>query len=373
MSTINETNVNLLISHYEKFCQSVEYRRNEEFYSKENPIIELSYNENPLGPGQLAINAIKYHSEFAHLYPPIDYHVLIERLATQLNLSNKNVLISAGSVAAIHLAVFQFAGDGDQVIYSKSSMPWYRWCAVGNNSVPVEVPLLPDMNHDLESILKSINNRTKVIILSNPHNPTGLYIAENRLLDFYKRIPENVLLIFDQAYYEYQSIQETLLIELVNEVPNLMLTRTFSKIHGLAGLRVGYALSNERNISALKAKWLGSMPTISTLSAFAALHALDDIEHIMKSFAFNNQVKNEIINLANEQNIQYLKSEANFITLNVIDSVKYESLFINEGIRFTPGYFYGYNEWARLSLAKEFDNLIKRLQRIIKIINKDGR
>ncbi|MDP2946706.1 MAG: histidinol-phosphate transaminase [Nanoarchaeota archaeon] len=370
MSTINGTDVNLLISHYEKFCQSVEYRRNEEFYSKENPIIELSYNENPLGPGQMAINAIKYHSEFAHLYPPIDYHVLIERLATQLNLSNKNVLISAGSVAAIYLAVFQFAGDGDQVIYSKSSIPWYRWCAVGNNSIPVEVPLLPDMNHDLESILKSINNRTKVIILSNPHNPTGLYIAENQLLDFYKRIPENVLLIVDQAYYEYQSTQETLLIKLVNEVPNLMLTRTFSKIHGLAGLRVGYAMSNERTISALKAKWLGSMPTISTLSVFAALHALDDKAHIEKSILYNNKIKSDLNRIATEFNLRSLNSEANFITINIHDSIKNENLFTMEGIRFTPGYFYGYKEWARFSFHYKNELMINKIQYAFSLISK---
>jgi histidinol-phosphate aminotransferase len=367
MSKIDDDHISSLVAHYNKFCNSVEYRREESFYSNDNKIIELSYNENPLGPGNLAIEAIKYHAEYAHLYPPIDYHVLIEKLSQKLNLKKENIVISAGSVAAIYLAVFQYANDGDEVIFSKSSMPWYKWSIIGNKSIPIEVPLLPDMNHDLEGILKSINDKTKVIILSNPHNPTGLYISESQLLDFYMQIPKNILLIVDQAYYEYQTTREILLIDLINKVPNLMLTRTFSKIHGLAGLRVGYGLANEKITASLKAKWLGSMPTISSISSFAALHALDDMDHLENSRNFNFQIKNELMSLADEYNIQFLKSEANFITLNIKDSLKNETLFVDEGIRFTPGYFYGYNEWGRFSFSNEslvihkYSNIFKKI------------
>jgi len=108
-------------------------------------------------------------------------------------------------------------------------MPWYRWSVLGNTSIPIEVPLLPDMNHDLDAILKAINNRTKVIIISNPHNPTGLYLNEQEIYNFFKRIPSNILLIVDQAYYEYQSTQESILINQLGNAPNLMLTRTFQR------------------------------------------------------------------------------------------------------------------------------------------------
>ncbi|MBI4645165.1 MAG: aminotransferase class I/II-fold pyridoxal phosphate-dependent enzyme [Bacteroidia bacterium] len=213
MSKITAKNINTLINAYQNFCDSVKYRSHEDFYTKDNKIIELSYNENPLGPGEKARTAIKYYSQYAHLYPPIDYSILINKLSENLSLLPDNLIISAGSVAAIYLAVFQHANKGDKIIISKSSMPWYKWSILANNSIPVEVPLLPDMNHDLESILKSINNKTKIIILSNPHNPTGLYINEEMFLDFFKKIPENVLLILDQAYYEYQNNQEKIFID----------------------------------------------------------------------------------------------------------------------------------------------------------------
>lgn len=366
MSKINDKEVDLLVKQYEHFCNSVEYRSGEDFYVKDNPIIELSYNENPLGPGQKAKDVIKYFSEFAHLYPPIDYNLLINKLAESLGLTNGNIFISAGSVSAIYLAVFQNAERGDNVIYSKSSMPWYRWSIIGNNSIPVEVPLLPDMNHDLEGILNAIDNKTRVIILSNPHNPTGLYIEENVLFDFFRRVPGNILLLIDQAYYEYQSNREDILINQINNFPNLLLTRTFSKIHGLAGLRVGYAMSNVKTIKTLKAKWLGSMPTISSLAFFAALYALDDKDHVDKSFSFNKQMKSRIEALSEEFNLLYLKSEANFITLQIENSFSNEKYFIAEGIRFTPGYFYGYPEYARISFDKNASHFINRLSSALK-------
>jgi histidinol-phosphate aminotransferase len=243
-------------------------------------------------------------------------------------------------------------------------MPWYYWSVIANKAVDVQIPLSPDMNHDLERIIESINAKTKVIILSNPHNPTGLYINENTLLDFFKQIPENVLLIIDQAYYEYQTMQETILKELIPSRNNLLLVRTFSKIHGLAGLRIGYGMSNSNIIKALKAKWLGTMPTVSSIGTFAAIHALDDIEHQQKSHQFNLQAKQTVKNLANEHGIEVLDSEANFITIKIMDSLRKESLFTNEGIRLTTGAFFGYNEWMRMSFNNDIDLLQLKLKQI---------
>jgi histidinol-phosphate aminotransferase len=251
------------------------------------------------------------------------------------------------------------------VIFSKSSLPWYRWSAIVNNSIPVALPLMKDMNHDLDGILKGIDDRTRIIIISNPHNPTGLYITESEMRSFYEKLPQNVLLIIDQAYYEYQSNQEETLIKMVNEVPNLMLTRTFSKLHGLAGLRVGYGISNPKLIEALKSKWLAFMPSITSAGAFAAYHALGDKQHYERSRRFNEETKRSIYALADRYGLTCLHSEANFVCLNIIDSVKNEKLFNDEGMRFTAGYFFGYPEWARISFVSEMGRLITALEKSI--------
>jgi len=367
MSIINSENTRILNNTYEKFCNSIKFREGEDFYT-ENPVIyELSYNENPLGPGTLAKDVIRNHINFVHRYPPLGYSLLIDGLAKHLSIKPENFIITAGSVAAINLAIHQFTDPGDKVIYSKSSMPWYRWSVIGCNAIPVEIPLKKNMHHDLDCILKSIDSKTKVIILSNPHNPTGLYIQENELLSFYKRLPQNVLLLIDQAYYEYQTNQENKLIEILNDAPNLMLTRTFSKIHGLAGLRVGYGMSTEKNIQALKAKWLGSFPTITAISSYAATHALSDKEHLEKSYKFNQEIKDFIYKIADEYEIKYVKSEANFVLINIFDSIKNEKFFTNQNMALTCGYFFGYPEWVRLSFDKRKSDFLMKLTDIFKL------
>jgi len=363
MSIILPKKVDELHNTYTKFCDAVKFREVEGFYVNNPSVYELSYNENPLGPGKKAREVIRRHADFAHRYPPLGYSVLINELANRLELKPENFLISAGSVAAIYLAVFQFTNPGDKVIFSKSSLPWYKWSTIGNNSLPVEVPLMNDMNHDLEAILNSVDKNTKVIIISNPHNPTGLYINESDLRTFYSKLPEYVLLIIDQAYYEYQSNQEKILIDMINDVPNLMLTRTFSKIHGLAGLRVGYGMANPKIIKALKAKWLGSMPTITSISTYAAYQALSDEEHINKSISFNEDMKQSIYKIAEKHEIRLLKSEANFILLNILDSVVNEKYFKEKNIAFTAGYFFGYPEWARISFDKRKEELLSLLDK----------
>ncbi len=362
MSILPLESITELNNIYTRLCNSVKFREDEDFYTEYPSVFELSYNENPLGPGKLAREVIRRHADYAHRYPPLGYSILIDELARRLEIFPENILISAGSVTAIYHAIFQFANPGHKVIFSKSSMPWYRWSTIGNNSLPLEVPLMNDMDHDLEAILDQVDKNTKVVIISNPHNPTGLYINESDLQTFYSKLPESVLLIVDQAYYEYQTNQDKILINMINDVPNMMLTRTFPKIHGLAVLRVGYGMSNPRVIDALKAKWLGSMPTITSISTYAAYQALSDQEHVNRSREFNEDMKLSIYGLAEKYGIQYIPSEANFILLNIFDSAKNQKFFHDNNMAFTAGYSFGYPEWARISFDKRKKELLGKLE-----------
>ena len=364
---IIDNSVILELNHnYEVFCKSIEFREGEDFYVENPSVFELSYNENPLGPGRFAVDCLGRLAAFAHRYPPLGYSILVDKLADNLGLLRENLLITPGSVAAIHLAITAFADERNGVIFSKASLPWYRWATLGNHSTPEIVPLKKDMHHDLEAMLSRITTETRVIILANPNNPTGLYIDENCLKDFHSQIPEDVILIVDQAYYEYQSNQEKSLIGMVNDVPNLLLTRTFSKIHGLAGMRVGYAIGNKEVIQATKSKWLGFMPSVTSLSCFAAYHALSDEDHIVQSRDFNNDTKHALSNLFNEYSLHCLGGDANFVAINIQDSKKYEHLFKEQNMAYSAGWHFGYPDWARISFDKRTEIMLEKLNSIFK-------
>lgn len=362
MTILSPDTIRKLCGDYSGFVDAVRFREGEEFYSHDFPVLELSYNENPLGPGKLARETIRRHVEFAHRYPPLGYSILLNELAGRLSLNPDQVIVTAGSVTAIYLAVAGNADAGEKVVFSKSSIPWYRWSTLATNSTPDLVPLAVDMNHDLDALLEHVDPKTKVVIISNPHNPTGLYIGEEELRAFHSRLPEEVLLIVDQAYYEYQAQQETVLLGLVRGgATNLLLTRTFSKIHGLAGLRIGYGIANAELIRALKARWLAFMPAIGSLSSYAAYHALFDQEHLDESRRFNDATKEAIYALASGHGLQFLRSEANFVAVNIRDSRVNEKLLQENGMAFTPGYFFGYPEWARLSFDRRRDEMLRKL------------
>lgn len=368
MSKIPQKVTNELNSYFDTFCKHVTYREGEEFYSRSNRVLELSYNENPLGMGKLAKQSLLKLARWGYRYPPMDYSVLREGIAQKLKIKRSNILITPGSITAVYLAIHQWVKEHEEVIISKSSLPWYTWIILSNNSTPKIIPLARDMNHDLDSILYRISNKTKAIIISNPHNPTGLYIEENKLKSFLDNIPDNVLVIVDQAYFEYQTKRESILLELIKSKPNLLLTRTFSKLHGMAGLRVGYCLGNEEIINQLRAKWIAFTPSVNAISFYAAYHALLDKNHIKRSREFNFSLKRKIYELSEKYNITCLKSEGNFVAINVFDSSKIEKYFIAKQFQLTPGYVFGYPEWIRISFIKSHEILLSQLKYVFESI-----
>lgn len=370
MGTITKNLVNELNSYFDLFCKHVKYRESEDFYSILNRIYELSYNENPLGMGKLTRNALERLARWGYRYPPMDYSILRKEIAIQNKLSDENIIITPGSITAVYLAIHQWVNPNEKVIFSNSSLPWYNWIVLSNGSVPEIVPLFIDMNHDLEAMLKKIDKDVKAIIISNPHNPTGLYIDEKRIKRFIESIPANVLIVIDQAYYEYQSSREIVLLNLLKKSHNILLTRTFSKLHGMAGLRVGYGLANKELINLLRAKWIAFTPSINAPSVFASYHALQDKEHIEKSRKFNFEVKNKIYELADKYQVEYLKSESNFVALNVVNSKVIEKYFIDHDFQLTPGYVFGYPEWIRISFIREKKRLYKQLDYVFKEVVK---
>jgi len=340
-----------LYSDFLLFVEATKYREEENFYtSNYNNIIELSYNENPFGASPKAMEALTYFKDYINLYPPVGYTLLRSTIATGLEINESEIVIGNGSLGIINSAIRLFAEKGDNVVFSKSSIPMYKWAIMSNGSIPVIIPLQGDYNHNLQGLLNAINDKTKVIIVDNPHNPTGLYIEPKTILDFIKKIPETIFVIIDQAYIEYADdyINEAI-IKSFNQFPNLLITRTFSKVHALAGLRVGYGISNKKLIEKLWAENLGNVGGVSLLSSFVANAAMKDSIHVHECISKNKTCIDELKEQFKRFYETVLNSSANFICVKTESS----KIFLNQipsNIKVTSGVTFGYDELTRMSM-----------------------
>lgn len=362
---IAERNIKLLYEELLNFRIATSYREISAFYSSSNEIIELSYNENPLGCSKKVLAEIKKISKYVNRYPPIAYNLLRQKLADDLNVSEDEIIIGSGSLDIINSAIRLNSKNHDEIIFSKSSIPMYKWGVISNSSVPVIIPLDLDMNHDFERIINSITNKTKLIIMDNPHNPTGLYIPYKRILEFIKKVPKRILIIIDQAYIEYVQQEQDISVRLIKHFKNLLLTRTFSKIHGLAGLRVGYGISNKDLIRKLNSIRLGNIGITNILGNFAAYSSLNDTHFIQASKEFNKGTKNYLYNIFSKSFIDYKPSETNFLLMRVGNSKKFLEKKPQQ-IKITPGFAFGYNEWVRMSFDKKIFSTVYSIIKEIK-------
>lgn len=364
---LTSENYNSLFDDYTQFVNTTLYREESGFLGLNNRIFELSYNENPLGCSKKAIDIIKKISVNANRYPPIAYKFLREKIASLNKINKDEIIIGSGSLDIINSAMRLNANKDDEIIYSKSSIPMYNWGVRTINCIPRTIPLDKELQHDLDRILNSINNKTRAIILDNPHNPTGLYLRCKRLLEFIKKVPKNILIIIDQAYIEYIDKEEDTLIRYINRFNNLLLTRTFSKIYGLAGLRIGYGISSKENIRRLISIRLGNVGITNILGCYAAYYSLDDSDFVSRSKRFNSSTKENLYQVLSTNSIEFKNSEANFILIKVGDSKSIEKRLSKLKVRITPGYTFGYRKWIRMSFDKK---LISNLSIILREIKK---
>jgi histidinol-phosphate aminotransferase len=212
-----------------------------EVFSPHRKTVRLSYNEGAFGPSPVAIDA--YRAALPHLdrYPDIQSSSLRDALASQYDLDAENIVCGAGSDELLTILARTYAGPGDEVLYSSYGFMMYPVIAKAAGATPIAVPE-HDFKADIDSILAHVTDRTKVVFLANPNNPTGSYIPAPELRRLQANLPSRVLLVLDEAYAEYMDAPDYESgLTLAKTAPNIVVTRTFSKIYGLAGLRVGWA------------------------------------------------------------------------------------------------------------------------------------
>jgi histidinol-phosphate aminotransferase len=337
----------------------------------EGEISKLASNENPLGPSPLAIEAIRKSLEEGHLYPDNSCYQLRTRLAEHLEVSPKNLSVGNGTTELILLMGMTFLNPGETFIMSESSFIMGKLVAQVMDSNLIEVPL-KNYRHDFETILKSITHDTKIVYLDNPMNPIGTMMTQSEVSKFMEKIPEDIIVAFDEAYYEYVNDEDfPNTIKYIKEKKNVIVLRTFSKLYGLAGFRVGYCIAKEDFIEAIKK---ASPPfSVNRFAQIGALAALDDKDHIKKTKEINEAGKRLLYEHLGKMSVFYIPSETNFVTLDVkTDANKIAAELQKKGVIVRPLTMYGKPTFLRVTIGTLEQNkrFIETFKQIIIEFNK---
>ena len=319
-------------------------------------IIKLASNENPIGPSLKSISAAVDVLDNSHRYPDASGLDLREKLADQFNVRTDNVILGSGSEGIMSSIMRTFLRENDELISAENSFIGFRVLA---NASGKKVNWIPkkEYKYDLVSIVNAINQNTKIIYIANPDNPTGTYINKDEFDSFMLKVPERVLVILDEAYFEYAQNTIDYPDSMVYRYDNVITLRTFSKVHGLAGFRVGYGFAHHELIQNLMKVKLPFEP--SSVSQEAAIAALDDLEHLDKTIKLNQSEMNLMISNFNEIKIDFIPSVGNFITIvfesrdYVINLVQY---LLENGIIVRDLIGFGLPHCIRISIGTKEEN-----------------
>lgn len=328
-------------------------------------IIKIASNENPLGPSPKAIAALQELLPKLHLYPDGNAFYLRKKLAGIHGMEPGNLVFGNGSNEIIEFVGHAFMRPGVDVIVSQYSFAIYPIMAKLFGANVITIPA-KDFGHDLKAMVKAITPNTRVMFVATPNNPTGTLSSKGDLAELVNQVPPHVMLVVDEAYIEFlKDPVDFLPLIRRGDFPNLILMRTFSKIFGLAGLRVGYGIGHPEVIAALEK--IRQPFNLNLPAQVGAMAALDDIEHVMKTRALN-KAGLEFYELAfRKLDLEYIPSAANFILVKVGDGQKVFLGLQKLGVITRPMGGYGLPEWLRISVGTGAENqrCLEALQQVL--------
>ncbi len=316
---------------------------------------KLASNENVLGPSPRAVEAMRATLARVHFYPDGSSLRLRETLAGRLNVPVEAVICGNGSDEVLKLLAEAFLREGEEAVLPTPSFVTYRYAAQLMGARTVEVPL-KDGAMDLDAMVAAVNPETKLVILCNPNNPTGGIVSREKLRSFLTALPPGVLAVCDEAYCEYADDPEYPNgIDLVREGFPCLVTRTFSKIHGLAGLRVGYGVGPPALVRYLE-QVKQAFP-VNLLAQEAALAALDDVGHVEASRRLNLEGKEYLYGELNRLGLSFQRTQANFILVDVArDGQEVFQELLAEGIIVRPTRAFGLPNSIRVTIGTPEQN-----------------
>jgi len=317
-------------------------------------IIKVASNENPFGPSPLALAALQKAIGGVNLYPDGNAFYLKQKLAAKLGVETANLILGNGSNEIIEFVAHALLSPGTNVVVSQFCFAIYPIVAKMFGAEVITVPAR-DYGHDLPAMLKAITPDTRIVFVANPNNPTGTRAPREEVIKFVNDVPDDVLLVMDEAYIEFldDAVDLVPLIRL-GARKNLVLMRTFSKIYGLAGLRVGYGIADAGLISAFEK--VRQPFNINLLAQSAALAALDDDEHVRKTRANNFGGLQFFEKAFRRLNLQFVPSSANFILVRVGEGQRVFDAMQKLGVIVRPMGGYQLPEWIRLSIGTPQEN-----------------
>ncbi|HEY1662038.1 MAG TPA: histidinol-phosphate transaminase [Verrucomicrobiae bacterium] len=317
-------------------------------------IIKVASNENPFGPSPLAIAAMQKAIAGVNLYPDGNAFYLKQKLAAKLGIEPANLVLGNGSNEIIEFVAHAMLGPGDDVVVSQFCFAIYPIVARMSGANVITVPA-KNHGHDLPAMLGAITPRTRIIFVANPNNPTGTLVPREDLVHFVNDVPDNVLLVMDEAYIEFLNDPVDLIpLIRLGARKNLLLMRTFSKIYGLAGLRIGYGIGESGFISALEK--IRQPFNVNLIAQSAAFAALDDDEHVRKT-RVNNFSGLEFFERAfRDLKLEFVPSSANFILVRVGNGQKVFEAMQKQGVITRPMGGYQMPEWLRISIGTPQEN-----------------
>lgn len=331
--------------------------------------IKLASNENPLGASPKAVKVLQKGAKKAFLYPDGGCFYLKKRLAKELRLSPSHVIIGNGSNEIIELLARGFLGNGEKVISSETSFLVYPIITQVYGGRYVEVKM-KDFRFNLAGILREIDEKTRLIFIANPNNPTGTYVSRKEVEAFLRQVPDNVIVCFDEAYFDFVESKDfpNSIFHVKSGQSNVVVLRTFSKSYGLAGLRVGYGIASPEVVQYLDK--IRQPFNVNRLAQEAACAALDDKAFLAKTKRVISAGRKFLYDEFDKLGLSYVPSEANFILFDVKRSAKevFEKL-LKKGIIVRSMKAYGLNSYIRVTIGTQDENrkFIRALSEILKL------
>jgi histidinol-phosphate aminotransferase len=331
----------------------------------EADIVKLASNENPLGISPKAQMAIDDAIADIARYPDGNSFALREVVSKKFNVATNQIVFGNGSNDILELAARAFLGKGAEAIYSQHAFAVYPLVTQAVGATGVVVPA-KNYAHDLDGFLSAITSKTKLIFIANPNNPTGTLIKKDALSAFMHKVPGNVLILLDEAYDEYLSAEnKSVAIDWLGEFPNLIISRTFSKAYGLAGLRVGFGLMHAEVADMLNR--VRQPFNVNSIAQVAAIASLADEDFVARSYAANQAGMAQLTQGFQKLAIEYIPSHGNFVSFKVKDAAQVNQKLLQKGVIVRPIANYEMPEYLRVSvgLFSENSRFLEVLEKII--------
>jgi len=330
-------------------------------------IIKLASNENPLGPSPSVLATIQANLTELSRYPDGNGFELKQAIANKYNVDLNTITLGNGSNEILELIARAFVTSDHSVVFSAHAFAVYP---LVTQAIGAKMLMTPAINwgHDLTAMQKAIDTDTRLIFIANPNNPTGTWVDKTSLQEFLESVPANIIVVIDEAYYEYacENPNYPNSLEWLTSYPNLIVTRTFSKAYGLAGLRVGYSISHPQIANILNR--VRQPFNVNNLALCAGVAALNDTEYLAKSIELNRAGMQQLIKAFTDMKLSYIPSLGNFLAVEVGDGTQvYEDLLAKGVITRPIGGGYGMPKHLRISVGTETENImfINALKQVI--------